>query len=192
VIGGPAVAGCARAAERDARPLNVLIVLADDLGWGDLSCYGRTDYRTPALDGLADEGTRLGTSLVGKWHLGYLPRFSPLQRLRRVLRDHQRRRRLLHAPGDYPFDGEDLLPVLRGVRPPGPRTLHWRHRRPDAPPVQEAMREGRLEYLQRDDREYLFDLEQDEGERADLAPARPADVVRMRARHDAWFAAMIS
>jgi hypothetical protein len=35
------------------------------------------------------------------------------------------------------------------------------------------MREGRLEYLQRDDREYLFDLEQDEGERADLAPARP-------------------
>jgi hypothetical protein len=70
VIGSPAVAGCARAAERDARPLNVLIVLADDLGWGDLSCYGRTDYRTPALDGLADEGTRLGTSLVGKWHLG--------------------------------------------------------------------------------------------------------------------------
>jgi arylsulfatase A-like enzyme len=91
----------------------------------------------------------------------------------------------------YPIDGEDLLPDLRGSRPPRPRTLHWRHRRPDAPLIQEAMREGRLKYLERDDREYLFDLERDEGERADLARGRPADVVRMRARHDAWFATMI-
>src|SRR6059058_48879 len=29
---------------------NVLFILADDLGYGDLSCYGRPDYKTPVLD----------------------------------------------------------------------------------------------------------------------------------------------
>ncbi|MFL6253964.1 MAG: sulfatase, partial [Pyrinomonadaceae bacterium] len=37
---------------------NVLYIMADDLGWGDLSCYGRPDYRTPNLDRLASEGVR--------------------------------------------------------------------------------------------------------------------------------------
>ena len=124
---------------------NILFILADDLGWADLSCYGRPDYRTPNLDRLASQGlkftngysaapvctpTRVGfhtgryparlpvgleepilerkalsaeelkthgipldhptvssliksagysTALVGKWHLGYLPYFSPLK-----------------------------------------------------------------------------------------------------------------
>lgn len=124
---------------------NILFILADDMGWGDLSCYGRPDYQTPNLDKLAREGirftnaysaapvctpTRVGfhtgryparlpvgleepihertalseqklqatgiplvhptvssliksagyeTALVGKWHLGYLPYFSPLK-----------------------------------------------------------------------------------------------------------------
>jgi hypothetical protein len=35
---------------------NVLFILADDLGYGDLSCYGRPDYQTPVLDGLARQG----------------------------------------------------------------------------------------------------------------------------------------
>src|SRR5688572_21792228 len=42
---------------RATRP-NVIFILADDLGWGDLSCYGRPDYRTPNLDRLALQGTR--------------------------------------------------------------------------------------------------------------------------------------
>lgn len=42
---------------RAARP-NVVFILADDLGWGDLSCYGRPDYRTPNLDLLAAQGVR--------------------------------------------------------------------------------------------------------------------------------------
>jgi arylsulfatase A-like enzyme len=37
---------------------NVLFILADDLGYGDLSCYGRPDYETPALDRLARQGVR--------------------------------------------------------------------------------------------------------------------------------------
>ena len=37
---------------------NIVFILADDLGWGDLSCYGRPDYQTPNLDALAREGLR--------------------------------------------------------------------------------------------------------------------------------------
>ena len=37
---------------------NVLFILADDLGYGDLSCYGRPDYQTPRLDRLAGEGIK--------------------------------------------------------------------------------------------------------------------------------------
>ena len=40
-----------------SRP-NVIFILADDLGWGDLSCYGRPDYSTPNLDLLASQGVR--------------------------------------------------------------------------------------------------------------------------------------
>jgi len=115
---------------------NILYIMADDLGYADLSCYGRRDYQTPVLDALAAEGmmfthayansavctaTRVGlitgryqyrlpvglreplgvediglppehptmpsllrqagyrTTLVGKWHMGSLPRFGPLK-----------------------------------------------------------------------------------------------------------------
>ena len=37
---------------------NIVFIMADDLGYADLSSYGRTDYSTPALDRLASEGTR--------------------------------------------------------------------------------------------------------------------------------------
>ena len=36
----------------------MLFILADDLGYGDLSCYGRPDYRTPVLDALAGQGMK--------------------------------------------------------------------------------------------------------------------------------------
>jgi arylsulfatase A-like enzyme len=127
-----------------ARRPNVLFILADDLGYGDLSSFGRPDYTTANLDRLAQQGIRFtnaysaspvctptrcafmtgryparthvgleeplawkrnlgnrisvaglppdhptiasllkkngySTSLVGKWHLGYLPNFGPIQ-----------------------------------------------------------------------------------------------------------------
>jgi arylsulfatase A-like enzyme len=42
----------------DTRP-NMLFILADDLGWADLSVYGQTAYDTPHLDRLAAQGVRL-------------------------------------------------------------------------------------------------------------------------------------
>lgn len=42
---------------KQSRP-NIIFILADDLGWGDLSCYGRPDYRTRNIDLLASQGTK--------------------------------------------------------------------------------------------------------------------------------------
>lgn len=123
------------------RKPNIIFIVADDLGYADLSCCGQTDFSTPHLDRLAKEGMRftqsyassplctntrtalitgryqyrlkLGlteplrysptddpemglprehptlpslirasgydTALIGKWHLGALPRFGPLK-----------------------------------------------------------------------------------------------------------------
>jgi arylsulfatase A-like enzyme len=123
--------------QSNTRP-NILFILADDLGYADLSCYGRRDYTTPNIDRLAAQGMRFtqayansavctatrvalitgryqyrlpvgleeplansprnvglppahptlpsllktagyGTTLIGKWHMGWLPDFSPLK-----------------------------------------------------------------------------------------------------------------
>jgi arylsulfatase A-like enzyme len=124
-------------AQSTAKP-NIVFIMADDLGYADLSTYGRREYKTPNIDRLAAEGMKFmqayanssvcsatrtalmtgryqyrlpigleeplggpargvglpaehptlpsvlkkagyGTTLVGKWHLGYLPNFSPLK-----------------------------------------------------------------------------------------------------------------
>jgi arylsulfatase A len=43
--------------EASRRP-NIIYILADDLGYGDLSCYGQTHFSTPNIDKLAQEGIR--------------------------------------------------------------------------------------------------------------------------------------
>jgi len=124
-------------AQARRRP-NIVYIMADDMGYADVACYGRPDVRTPNIDRLAANGVRLlqayansavctatrvglitgryqyrlrigleeplanvspdvglppehptvpsllrkagyGTTLIGKWHLGYLPKFGPLQ-----------------------------------------------------------------------------------------------------------------
>ncbi len=46
------------AAQEDRRPLNIVFILADDLGWAELGCYGNTFNETPHLDRLARDGMR--------------------------------------------------------------------------------------------------------------------------------------
>ena len=47
----------------DAKP-NVIVILADDLGASELSCYGGTEYKTPHLDRLAASGVRFQTAFA--------------------------------------------------------------------------------------------------------------------------------
>ena len=46
-------------------PPNVVFIMADDLGWGDLGCYGSTAISTPNLDRLAAEGVRFTHAYAG-------------------------------------------------------------------------------------------------------------------------------
>jgi arylsulfatase A-like enzyme len=52
--------GCAAAPQADAgpRPPNIVLVFADDLGWGDVGFNGARGYATPHLDRMAREGVR--------------------------------------------------------------------------------------------------------------------------------------
>lgn len=42
----------------EKRPPNIIVIFADDLGYGDLGCYGETKFKTPVIDSLADGGFR--------------------------------------------------------------------------------------------------------------------------------------
>lgn len=46
------------AAAADSKPPNIIVILADDVGWGDAGCYGGTKVKTPNIDRLAREGQR--------------------------------------------------------------------------------------------------------------------------------------
>ena len=48
---------------------NIVFIFADDLGYGDLGCYGHPYARTPALDKLASEGTRFDAVLRDRRHV---------------------------------------------------------------------------------------------------------------------------
>jgi arylsulfatase A len=53
----PNLASLCSAADASSKP-NVVLILADDLGWTDLGCYGSDLYRTPHIDRLARDGVR--------------------------------------------------------------------------------------------------------------------------------------
>src|SRR6185503_3621586 len=47
-------------------PPNIIFILADDMGYGDLGCYGAKDIKTPNIDRLAAEGTRFTSFYVAQ------------------------------------------------------------------------------------------------------------------------------
>ncbi len=47
------------------KPLNVVLILADDLGYGEVGCYGQQKIKTPHIDQLASEGVKMTQAYSG-------------------------------------------------------------------------------------------------------------------------------
>jgi arylsulfatase A len=58
LAGAAGVAGAALRGAAAQQPMNIVFILADDLGWTDLGCYGSKFYETPNLDRFARESVR--------------------------------------------------------------------------------------------------------------------------------------
>jgi arylsulfatase A-like enzyme len=88
------------------------------------------------------------------------------------------------ADPQYPLEGEDLMPVLRGTQPRD-RTLFWRLR------SQDAGRMGKWKYLREGTNEHLFDLSVDPGEKAELKSKHPDVFEKIQAEYKKWNAQML-
>jgi arylsulfatase A-like enzyme len=84
-----------------------------------------------------------------------------------------------------PLDGEDVLPVCKGTRPPYERTLFWRTQ------ARAAARVGNWKYLNESGNEHLFDLSLDPGEKNDLRGSHDDMFERIRAQYQKWNAQML-
>jgi len=84
-------------------------------------------------------------------------------------------------PGD--LDGTNLIPFLKGEAKEAPNeALHWRWM------AQSAIREGNWKLLRGGEREYLYDLSTDPGEKQNLAAEHPDKATRLREKLTTWCA----
>ena len=88
------------------------------------------------------------------------------------------------STADQPFEGIDLIPVLRGTSKPVERTLFWRVITTTR--QQRAVRSGDWKLLLDDSLQLLFDVGRDAGERDDLAARHPDRVQKLKAQLEAW------
>lgn len=56
------IPGCS---QKSGQKPNIVLIYADDLGYGDLSCYGQTKFQTPNIDRLAAEGMKFTQHYAG-------------------------------------------------------------------------------------------------------------------------------
>jgi arylsulfatase A-like enzyme len=86
------------------------------------------------------------------------------------------------VPQSHPLDGVSLLPVLQDPSRPIERPMFWRmnHR------GQRAMRSGPWKYLRVDGNDYLFNIDSDARERANLGKREPDRLAAMQKAWEAW------
>lgn len=65
LLGACVIFVCCMIASASAEKPNVIYILADDLGYGDLSCYGQQKFETPNIDRLASEGMKFTAHYSG-------------------------------------------------------------------------------------------------------------------------------
>lgn len=93
----------------------------------------------------------------------------------------------LPAVDAKPFDGRDILPVLRGEISPQPRNLFWSSGSEEG---WWAVRSGDWKLVGEKARVSLFDLGKDVSEKNDLAKQMPEKVAELTKLHDGWLAEM--
>lgn len=91
------------------------------------------------------------------------------------------------AAEDYKPDGENLLPVILGEKLAYPRVLYWRYKAQN----QVAIRSENWKYLKINGNEFLFDLANDQRERANLASRQPQVLARLKSQWNDWNAQML-
>jgi arylsulfatase A-like enzyme len=82
----------------------------------------------------------------------------------------------------FPLDGINLMPLMTGRAKPAIRTFYWRTIRVP----QKAMREGNWKYLKEGDKEYLFDLSKDAGEKNDLKESQKEIFEKLKHKYGEW------
>jgi arylsulfatase A-like enzyme len=87
----------------------------------------------------------------------------------------------------YPTDGMNLLGIITGRGNAMPRQIYWRFKAAE----QAALRDGNWKYLKLGKNECLFNLAEDERERAELSKREPARFAAMQKQWQAWNATML-
>tara|TARA_B100000678_G_scaffold194544_1_gene162977 strand:- start:22350 stop:23807 length:1458 start_codon:yes stop_codon:yes gene_type:complete len=87
---------------------------------------------------------------------------------------------------DFPSDGIDLTDALKGAAP-APRDVYFRYMNLD----QKALRSGDWKYLKIADVSYLFNVEEDPKERANLIARYPEKFAELKTQYDDWEASML-
>ncbi len=67
ILGVTSLLSCKQDSEKhyEANKPNIIFILADDMGYGDLSCYGNQTIKTPNIDKLAEEGVKFTQAYAG-------------------------------------------------------------------------------------------------------------------------------